>query len=228
MCASLPTGRVVARPRNGRPPWGMNDPQPALRLADPGAPVLDTTIGDELRAAADRAPDAVALIDGTADPATCRSMDLCGIARPSGAVRGGARRSLRTENRGRAVGADVAGGLMVSYAVGDGRLGAGARESGDCGRREVAHVLGQSGAEGVVLVDTGVTTTCAPTLGLARPQLPALRTVRSRWTSVGELSPAVGTSRFTPRGGRNRRRATSCTRREPRARRRARGSRTAA
>jgi fatty-acyl-CoA synthase len=36
----------------------------------PQMPVLDTTVGGALRTAAERAPDAIALIAGTPDPAT--------------------------------------------------------------------------------------------------------------------------------------------------------------
>ena len=52
--------------------WSVRVGEPAIRLAEPGFVALDTTIGGVLGDAATRAPDAVALVHGVADPAVRR------------------------------------------------------------------------------------------------------------------------------------------------------------
>src|SRR4029077_18004696 len=65
-------GNLPALPRPSRRGHDAPMSEPAIRLAEPGFVVLDTTIGDVVRDAAARAPDVVALVHGVADPSARR------------------------------------------------------------------------------------------------------------------------------------------------------------
>ena len=148
---------------------------PALRLA-PSAPHVDTTIGDVLRHAATTAPNTVALVDGVAD-AHARS------------------RWSYAELLTRAE--DLARGLLADFEPGE-RLAVSlptAPESLVCTYAaalaglvlvpvnpllrpaELAHVLGQSGAAGIIHVGTHRDYPVAAAVAEVREGLPALRTL---------------------------------------------------
>jgi fatty-acyl-CoA synthase len=150
----------------------------ALRLADPGAPILDMTVGGVLRDAARRAPDAVALVDGVADPAARRRWTYAELLER--AERYGAVLAARFEPRTRfALWAPTSPEvLMLSYASALAGLELVLVNPG-LRSRELTHVLGQSGAEGVVMVERWRDHDLTATLNEARPQLPSLRVVES-------------------------------------------------
>lgn len=167
----------------------MSDPQPALRLADPSVSVFDTTIGDALRASVDRAPDGIALIDGTADPATRRRWTYAALLEQVERYAAVLAARFATKTPVALWAPTSPEALMVSYA--SALVGLELVLVNPALRsREVAHVLGQSGAEGVILVDAWRDHDLRATLELARPQLPTLRVVETL-DSMGELAAAA-------------------------------------
>ncbi len=154
----------------------MNDPRltESYWPADPTDPVLETTCGGVLRTAAERAPDAVALIAGAPDPAARRRISyaelLTEAERAARALLGrfepGERVAVWAPNSPQwtilQFGAALAGMTLVTvnplYRV-----------------QELRHVLSQSRAAGIflALAVRGVST--ADILDTVRPQLPGLR-----------------------------------------------------
>lgn len=175
----------------------MSEPRPALRLADPSVPILDDAIGDVLREAAHRAPDTVALIDGTPDPVARRRWTYAAL--------------LDQAERYAAVLADRFApkttvalwaptspeALILAYASALTGLELVLVNPG-LRAREVAHVLGQSGAEGVILVDAWRDHDLRATLEAARPELPDLRVVESL-AEVDALAADATRPEFFPR-----------------------------
>jgi fatty-acyl-CoA synthase len=155
-----------------------SQPSLALRLADPEVMIDDSTIGDVLRDAARRAPDAVALVDGVADASARRRWTyaqlLDQVERYAAAlatrVQAGSRFALWVPTSPEA--------LILSYASALAGLEL-VLVNPALRSREVAHVLGQSGAVGLVLVDQWRDHDLRATLREARPELPDLRIVES-------------------------------------------------
>jgi acyl-CoA synthetase (AMP-forming)/AMP-acid ligase II len=140
--------------------------------------VLETTVGGVLREAAERAPGTVALVEGTPDPSGRRRWDYAGLLSASENV---ARALLGRFAPGERVavwapncpewllaefGAALAGLTLVTV-------------NPALRAREVAHVLGQSRAQGVVLAPAYRGTDLAEVLAQVRGQLPGLREVIS-------------------------------------------------
>jgi len=152
--------------------------EPAIRLAEPGFVVLDTTIGGVLREAASRAPQTVALVHGVPDAGARRRWtfaQLFGWARGTASVLAselapGERVALWAPTSPEALvlahGAALAGLelVLVNPAL---------RSA------EVAHVLGRSGAAALVMVEQWRDLDLAEVLARVRDLLPELRTVRT-------------------------------------------------
>jgi fatty-acyl-CoA synthase len=142
--------------------------------ADPTEPVLGTTCGDVLRTAAERAPDAVALVAGVPDPAARRRISyaelLTEAERAARALLGrfapGERVAVWAPNLPEWIvlqfGAALAGVTLVTvnplYRA-----------------QELQYVLGQSGAAGIFLVPAVRGVSTVDLLDQVRPQLPTLR-----------------------------------------------------
>ena len=141
-------------------------------------PVLETTVGGVLRAAAERAAETPALVEGTADRRSRRRWSYADLLADSERV---ARALLGRFTPGERVavwapnspewllmefGAALAGLILVTVNPAL-RVG------------EVAHVLGQSRAQGVVLAPAYRGTDLADTLAQVRGGLPDLREVIS-------------------------------------------------
>jgi len=158
---------------------------PAIRLAEPGFVVLDTTIGGVLRDAATRAADAVALVHGVPDADARRRWTYeelfqwaCGIAAVLARDVGPRERlglwaPTSPEALVVAYGAALAGLelVLVNPAL---------RSA------EVAHVLGRSGAAALVMVDDWRDVDLDGVLASVRAELPELRTVRA----LGDVAAA--------------------------------------
>ena len=152
--------------------------EPAIRLGEPGFVVLDTTIGGVLGDAAARAPDRVALVHGVVDPAERRRWTYAQLddwARGVAAVLAsdvGPRERL-------ALWAPTSPEALV-LAYGAARAGLELVLVNPALRSaEVAHVLGRSGAAGLVMVDAWRDQDLGAILASVRADLPELRTVRS-------------------------------------------------
>ena len=142
--------------------------------ADPSEPVLESTCGGVLRAAADRAPDAVALVAGVPDPAARRRISyaelLSEAERAARALLGrfapGERVAVWAPNLPEWIvlqfGAALAGVTLVTvnplYRA-----------------QELRYVLSQSRAAGIFLVPAVRGVSTADLLDQVRAQLPALR-----------------------------------------------------
>ena len=142
--------------------------------ADRTEPVLETTCGGVLRSAAEQAPDAVALMAGTPDPAARRRITyaelLTEAERAARALLGrfvpGERVAVWAPNIPQwtilQFGAALAGMTLVTinplYRA-----------------QELRHVLGQSRAAGIFLVPAVRGVSIVDILDTVRPQLPALR-----------------------------------------------------
>jgi fatty-acyl-CoA synthase len=158
--------------------------------ADSSAPTLETTIGSILRDAATRAPDKIALIDG--DP------DADPDADPDGAPDGGQRRRwtyaellAEAERAARALLTRFAPGQRVAVwsanspewiildfgaaLAGLTLVTVNPANQGD----ELAHVLGHSAADGLVMADAHQGSDLHAILAAVRDRLPALREVIS-------------------------------------------------
>jgi fatty-acyl-CoA synthase len=142
--------------------------------ADPGEPVLETTCGGVLRDAAERAPDAVALMAGTPDPAARHRVSytdlLAEAERAAQALLGrfapGERVAVWAPNIPQwtvlQFGAALAGMTLVTvnplYRA-----------------QELRHVLDQSRSAGIFLVPAVRGVSTVDILDAVRPQLPTLR-----------------------------------------------------
>jgi fatty-acyl-CoA synthase len=146
--------------------------------ADSSRPVLETTVGGVLREAAERAAGTVALVEGTADPGLRRRWSFADLLAASERV---ARALLGRFAPGERVvvwaanspewllmefGAALAGLTLVTV-------------NPALRAREVAHVLGQSRAAGIVLAPAYRGADLAETLAQVRGPLPSLREVIS-------------------------------------------------
>ena len=160
--------------------------------ADSSRPVLETTVGGVLREAAEQAAGTIALVEGTPDPGRRRRWSYAGLlAASEGAARAllgrfapGERVAVWAPNSPEWLlmefGAALAGLTLVTV---NPALRAG----------EVAHVLGQSRAHGVVLAPAYRGADLPKVLAQVRGQLPRLREVISLadWDSfVRSGSPA--------------------------------------
>jgi fatty-acyl-CoA synthase len=153
--------------------------------------VLETTVGGVLREAAERAAGSVALVEGTADPGLRRRWSYADLLAASesvarallGRFAPGERLAVWAANSPEWLlmefGAALAGLTLVTV-------------NPALRAREVAHVLGQSRAAGVVLAPAYRGTDLAETLAQVRGQLASLREVISLadWDNfVGSGSP---------------------------------------
>ena len=146
--------------------------------ADSSRPVLETTVGGVLRDAAERAADVAALVDGTPDPRSRRRWsyaDLLAAAEDAarallGRFAPGERVAVWAPNSPEWLlaefGAALAGLTLVTV-------------NPALRAREVAFVLGQSRAQGVVLAPTYRGTDLTEVLAQVRDGLPGLREVIS-------------------------------------------------
>jgi fatty-acyl-CoA synthase len=146
--------------------------------ADSSRPVLETTVGGVLREAAERAAGTVALVEGVADPALRRRWSYADLLAAServarallGRFAPGERVAVWAANRPEWLlmefGAALAGLTLVTV-------------NPALRAREVAHVLGQSRAAGVVLAPVYRGADLPETLAQVRGQLPELREVIS-------------------------------------------------
>ena len=144
--------------------------------ADRSTPLLETTIGDVLRAAAERAPDALALVAGTPDPAGRRDWSyaqlLLDAERAARALLGrfepGERVAVCAHNIPEWVVLEYAAALAGLTLV---TVNPANRAD------ELRHVLGHSGAAGVFVVDEWRGNPLAATIAELSGDLPALREV---------------------------------------------------
>jgi acyl-CoA synthetase (AMP-forming)/AMP-acid ligase II len=146
--------------------------------ADGSRPILDLSVGELLGAAASSAPDAIALVAGAADPAQRRRLtygDL--LAQSERAARAllarfavGERVAVWANNIPEWVVLELAAGLagVTIVTVNPALRG-----------EELAHVLGQSRADGIFLVPEYRGTDMAGMLDALRGELPLLREVVS-------------------------------------------------
>ena len=155
-------------------------PQPPLTTsywpADTSAPVLDTTVGDVLRAAADRAPDQPALVAG--DPSAGRRRQwsyaqlLAEAERAAHALlarfQPGEPVAVWSGNRPEWVLLEFAAGLAGLTLV---------PVNPACQAEELAHVLGHSGAAGIFLASEHCGSSLPAILAQVRGRLPRLREV---------------------------------------------------
>jgi fatty-acyl-CoA synthase len=151
---------------------------PAIRLAARGFTVLDTTIGGVLREAAARAPDAIALVHGVAEPSARRRWTYdalydwaCGTASIlAGDVSPRERLALWAPTSPET--------LVVAYAAALAGLEL-VLVNPALRSAEVAHVLGRSGAAALVMVDEWRDLDLTDVLASVRADLPELRAVRT-------------------------------------------------
>ena len=148
---------------------------PALRLAPPVA-VADDTIGTVLRRAAAETPDAVALVDGVADPARRTRWTYAELLRRSESLAHGFLTTLAPGDRLAVVLPTVPESLCCTYAAALAGLVV-VPVNPALRPAELAHVLGQSGAAGVVCVDEHRGHDVGAALAEVRGSLPALRAV---------------------------------------------------
>jgi fatty-acyl-CoA synthase len=155
-------------------------PDPPLACAywpaDTSAPVLETTVGGVLRAAADRAGDQLALIAGDPDPARRRRWTYAELL--AGAERGA--RALRARfEPGERVAVWAGNGpewVLLEFAAGLAGVTlvtVNPAYQGD----ELAHVLGHSGARGLFHAAEYRGSSLTAILGTVRGRLPELREV---------------------------------------------------
>jgi len=151
-------------------------PAAAYQSADSSRPVLETTVGGVLREVAEQAAGTIALVEGTPDPGSRRRWSYAdllsaseGVARALlGRFTPGERVAIWAPNSPEWLlmefGAALAGLTLVTV-------------NPALRAAEVAYVLGQSRAEGVVLAPAYRGADLAETLAQVRGQLPSLREV---------------------------------------------------
>ncbi|HEY7200803.1 MAG TPA: AMP-binding protein, partial [Candidatus Dormibacteraeota bacterium] len=144
------------------------------RPADTSRPVLETTVGGVLRDQAERAPGALALVEGAPDPGRRRRWDYAGLLADServarallGRFEPGERVAVYAPNSPEWLllefGTALAGVTLVTV-------------NPALRAAELEHVLGQSRADGVVLAPSHRGSDLADTLGQVRGRLPRLR-----------------------------------------------------
>src|SRR5215467_855772 len=144
--------------------------------ADTSSPVLETTIGDVLRAAAERAPGQPALISGDPDPARRRQWRYGELL--AGAERG-ARALLRRFEPGDRVAvwaANCPAWVLLEFAAGLAGVTL-VTVNPAYQADELAHVLGHSGASGIFLAGDYRGSSLPAILATVRGRLPRLREV---------------------------------------------------
>jgi long-chain acyl-CoA synthetase len=158
--------------------------------ADTSSPVMETTIGGVLRAAAERAPDRPALISGDPDPARRRQWRYGELL--AGAERAAQALLARFEPGDRVAvwAANCPEWVLLEFAAGlaDVTL---VTVNPAYQADELAHVLGHSGARGVVLA--------ADYRGSSLPAI--LASVRGRLPRLREVIPLGEWDRFCASGG---------------------------
>ncbi len=172
----------------------MTEPSPAptqaaLRLAAPDVDVVDMTVGDVLRDASGRAPDAIALVDGVPDAATRRRWTYVQLLEQADRYAGALAAHFEPRTRFALWAPTSPEVLVLSYASALAGLEL-VLVNPALRAREVAHVLGQSGAVGVVMVEHWRDHDLVATLHEARADLPDLRFVESI-TSFNGLAAAT-------------------------------------
>jgi fatty-acyl-CoA synthase len=151
--------------------------EPAVRLAETGFVVLDTTIGGVLRDAASRAPDSVALVHGVPDPDARRRwtyVELYAWARGVATVLS---RDVAPRERLALWAPTSPEALVLAYGAALAGLEL-VLVNPALRSAEVAHILGRSGAVALVMVDEWRDLDLTGVLARVRHELPALRSVR--------------------------------------------------
>jgi fatty-acyl-CoA synthase len=158
--------------------------------ADTSSPVMETTIGGVLRAAAERAPDQPALISGDPDPA--RRRQWCYGELLAGAERAAQALLARFEPGDRVAvwAANCPEWVLLEFAAGLAGVTL-VTVNPAYQADELAHVLGHSGARGVVLA--------ADYRGGSLPAI--LASVRGRLPLLREVIPLGEWDRFCASGG---------------------------
>ena len=167
--------------------------EPAIRLAEPGFVVVDETIGDVLREAAARAADAPALVHGVADPEARRRWSYAQLYEWARGVAQTLAAEVAPRERLALWAPTSPDALVLAY----GAALAGAElvlVNPALRSAEVAHVLGRSGASGLVMVDAWRDLDLRETLARVRDDLPQLRTVRSLAEVVATGADASGST----------------------------------
>jgi fatty-acyl-CoA synthase len=144
--------------------------------ADRSSPVLDTTIGGALRAAAERAPADLALVAGAPDPAARRSWSYRELLADAERA---ARALLSRFEPGERVAVcanNIPEWVVLEYAAALAGLTLVTVNPANRAE-ELAHVLGHSRAAGVFVIDEWRANPLAATVAELRPDLPALREV---------------------------------------------------
>jgi len=152
--------------------------EPAIRLAEPGFVVLDTTIGDVLRDAAARAPDAVALVHGVADPSARRRWTFAQLYEWACGTASVLAHDVAPRDRLALWAPTSPEALVLSYGAALAGLEL-VLVNPALRSAEVAHVLGRSGAAALVMVDEWRDLDLTDVLAQVRADLPELRTVRT-------------------------------------------------
>ncbi|HYT39775.1 MAG TPA: AMP-binding protein, partial [Acidimicrobiia bacterium] len=148
--------------------------QEAYHPADESSPVLETTVGSALREAARRWPDGVAMVEGIPGPAAGRRRwTNSQLLADAEAVAGALLARFEPGERVAAWAHNIPEWILLEYGAGLARVvlvtvNPAYRPS------ELAYVLGQSGASGIVLVPE-FRSPMAAFLEEVRPELPALR-----------------------------------------------------
>jgi fatty-acyl-CoA synthase len=163
----------------------------AIRLAEPGFVVDDTTIGDVLRVSATRAPDTVALVHGVADPAARRRWTYAQLHDWARTVATSLASDLAPRERVALWAPTSPEALAISYGAALAGLEL-VLVNPALRSAEVAHVLGRSGAAALVMVDEWRDLDLTDVLARVRDDLPELRTVRALDDVVGVNASAVG------------------------------------
>jgi fatty-acyl-CoA synthase len=159
--------------------------------ADSSRPVLETTVGGVLREAAERAAGTLALVEGTADPGLRRRWSYADLLAASERVARALLGRFAPGERVAVWAANLPEWLLMEFGAALAGLTL-VTVNPALRAREVAHVLGQSRAAGVVLAPAYRGVDLPETLAQVRSQLPSLREVISLadWDNfVGSGSP---------------------------------------
>jgi len=161
--------------------------------ADEDEPVLDTTVGGILRAAAGASPDVTALVAGTPDAGSRRRWTYAELLAESEAAAAALAARFEASERVAVVAPSLPESLVLTYAA---ALAGVVLVPVNPALRapELAHVLGQSGASGVFLVGEHRGHDLAATVARLRPELPGLREVVffDEWESFLSSAPGPG------------------------------------
>ena len=161
--------------------------------ADEDEPVLDTTVGGILRAAAGASPDVTALVAGTPDAGSRRRWTYAELLAESEAAAAALAARFEASERVAVVAPSLPESLVLTYAA---ALAGVVLVPVNPALRapELAYVLGQSGASGVFLVGEHRGHDLAATVARLRPELPGLREVVffDEWESFLSSAPGPG------------------------------------